>query len=121
MLCENKQLKASVCGISTQTFLKTSRPQNVLPKHLNAIGSCELIKTTGSIFCISIGNTYQSRLPAASQTFKNAMVILSPNSHGINVNMDDQNSCEIETVNKMVSLPLCVTKHFPIFNKYFRS
>lgn len=89
-----------------QTFLNTSRPQNTLPKHLNAIGACEFTITIGTSFCISIGNRYQSSSSTASQTSKYAILILSLNSHGMNVSEDDHPSCTTEITSKMVLLSL---------------
>lgn len=64
----------------------------------------------GSIFCNSTGNAYQSSLSTESQTLKKDMLILSPNSHGMKVNIQDQNSCRIETVSRMELLSSCAIK-----------
>lgn len=93
-----------------QTFLNESRPQNMLPKHRNAIISCELMSTIGSILCNTIGNACQSSWSTLPPTSEYAIPILSLNSHGINVNEDDHPNCTSETANKIALLFLWAEK-----------
>lgn len=43
-----------------QIFLNETRSAALLPNHLNSTGLCATFMIVGSIFCISIGYTYQS-------------------------------------------------------------
>lgn len=76
--------------VVTRTLLNNSRSHAILPKHFNDTGYCDSNRIIGIIFCISIGNLYQSTVQIMSFISLNACETLSLSSQGTNVIPDDQ-------------------------------